>query len=222
MLMLRLVAMNTLNTIWLKGDKGVWSYTLSGDLHGKYYTYVVTNEVYTNKETADPYTRAAGVNGRRGMIVDFAKTNPVGWDDVSLVSRPATEQITYEVHVADFTGDATWNGSEANRMKFLGLVEEGTTYTENGVTVSTGFDHLKELGVNAVQILPFYDQDNDETSNQYNWGYNPHLYNVLDGIYSSNPHDDLYVLKSSKKSLKSSLNMIFVSLWTLFTITSQV
>lgn len=186
----------------VKGDKGVWSYTLSGDLHGKYYTYVVTNEVYTNKETADPYTRAAGVNGRRGMIVDFSKTNPVGWEDVSLVSRPATEQITYEVHVADFTGDATWNGSEANRMKFLGLIEEGTTYTENGVTVTTGFDHLKELGVNAVQILPFYDQDNDETSNQYNWGYNPHLYNVLDGIYSSNPHDGLVRIKEFKEVVK--------------------
>ena len=26
--------------------------------------------------------------------------------------------------------------------------EEGTTYTENNVTVKTGFDHIKELGVN--------------------------------------------------------------------------
>lgn len=183
----------------VKGAKGVWTYKLDEDLHGKYYTYVVTNDTYTERETADPYTKAAGVNGRRGLVGDFSVTNPTGWDEVKLESVPPTAQVTYEVHVADFTGDATWNGSEENRMKFLGMIEEGTTYTKDGVTVKTGFDHLKELGVNAVQILPFYDQDNDEINGGYNWGYNPHLYNVMEGIYSKDPYDGFVRMNEVKQ-----------------------
>ena len=53
--------------------------------------------------------------------------------------------------------------------------------TKDGVTVSTGFDHLTDLGFNALQILPFYDQANNELSNTFNWGYNPLNFNVLEG-----------------------------------------
>lgn len=95
-----------------------------------------------------------------------------------------TDNIIYELHTRDLTADSTWNGSEENRGKFLGLCETGTTYTENGKTVKTGFDHIKELGVNTVQLLPIFDQDNDETKNLYNWGYNPENYNSLEGQYS--------------------------------------
>ena len=198
---------------YIKGDKGVWTVSVDGDLHGKYYTLVATNGAGTN-EFVDPYARAAGVNGLRGMIVDFSKTNPEGWDEVDFSVKKPTEIIPYELHIADLTADDTWNGQEANRKRFLGLIEEGTTYTEGDVTVSTGFDHIKELGVNAIQIMPFYDQSNyeinrkapilDEEGNPvlgednkplqetvipgHNWGYNPLNFNVLEGQYSSNPY----------------------------------
>ena len=82
-------------------------------------------------------------------------------------------------------------------------VEEGTTYTENGVTVSTGFDHIKELGVNAVQLIPIFDQANDEINPSFNWGYNPLNYNSLEGVYSSNPYDGYAKIKEFKQVVKA-------------------
>ncbi|MDY0214402.1 MAG: type I pullulanase [Bacilli bacterium] len=187
---------------FVRGEKGVWSITLNGDLHGKYYTFVATHPT-GSIELTDPYAKSAGINGVRGMIVDFSKTNPTGWNDVNYSVKKQTEIIPYELHVADLTADDTWNGTEANRKKFLGLIEEGTTYTKDGVTVKTGFDHIKELGVNALQIIPFYDQQNDERNPSFNWGYNPQNYDVLEGSYSSDPYDGLVRIREFKEVVKA-------------------
>ena len=181
-----------------KGEKGVWSATVEGDLHGKYYTYVVTNGTYTAKEIVDPYARSAGINGLRGMILDMSKTNPEGWNNVSPLQIDRKALVVYESHIADLTSAETWNGTEAGRKRFAGFHEAGTTYTENEVTVKTGFDHIKELGVNAVQILPMFDQANDEANPRFNWGYNPLNYNVPEGVYSSDPFDGAVRVKELK------------------------
>jgi len=172
-----------------KGEQGVWSLTVNENLFGKYYLYKVVNGTKEVKDIVDPYAKAAGLNGMRGYIADFDSLNPEDWEKD--YSRPyaRTQLVVYELHVRDLTMDDTWIGTEANRGKYLGLVESGTTYTKGSVTVKTGFDHITELGVNAVQILPFFDQSNDERSNEFNWGYNPQNYNVLEGQYSSNPYD---------------------------------
>lgn len=169
-----------------KGDKGVFEYTVDGDLAEKYYTYTVYNEYYPiGAEIVDPYAKSAGLNGVRGQIVNFADTNPEGWENVTPKSYDRKELVVWETHVADITSSATWTGTEANRKKFLGMIEEGTTYTLGSKTVKTGFDHIKELGVNAVQLVPIFDQANDEVNTKFNWGYNPLNYNVLEGAYSS-------------------------------------
>lgn len=186
------------------GEKGVWSVSVNGDLHGKYYTYFVKNYAFPDgAETADPYGRAAGVNGDRTMILDLATTNPEGWDEVELKEIKNTELVVYELHVADLTMDESWTGSEANRGKYLGLIEEGTTYEEGKKKVTTGFDHIKELGVNAVQILPFFDQDNDEVNMSFNWGYNPKNYNVLEGGYASDPYDGAVRINEFKQVVQA-------------------
>jgi len=186
----------------LRKDKGVFETTVSGNLDGKYYTYTVTNSLGTN-ETIDPYARTCGINGIRGEIVDLDSTDPAGWDDFVPAIHPTTELAVYEMHVADVTSDDTWTGNEINRKKFLGLSESGTTYTENGKTVTTGFDHIKETNVNAVQIQPFFDQDNDETNPTFNWGYNPQNYNCLEGSYSSNPYDGKVRMNEFKQVVKA-------------------
>ncbi|MCH5180655.1 MAG: type I pullulanase [Erysipelotrichales bacterium] len=189
----------------VSGEKGTWSVTVSGDLHGKYYTYVVTNPNYQNMEIVDPYAKSTGINGLRGMIVDFSRVNPNGWDQVELHDYKSTELTVYETHIADLTSSKTWGGTAANAKLYKGFYEAGTTYTEGDVTVSTGFDHIKELGVNAVQILPIFDQANDERPNvrKFNWGYNPLNYNALDGIYSADPYDGLAKIKEFKGLVKA-------------------
>ena len=173
-----------------RGEKGVFSAELEGDYAGKYYTYTVTNYQYPNGvEIVDPYAKSAGLSGKRGQIVDFDATNPDGWEKVSPIGYDRKELVVWETHVADVTSSETWQGNEAWRKTFLGMTQSGTTYTANGVTVSTGFDHIVELGVNAVQIIPIFDQANNESNPVFNWGYNPLNYNVLEGIYSTNPED---------------------------------
>ena len=189
-----------------RGDKGVFSATLEGDYAGKYYTYTVTNYAYPNGfEVVDPYAKSAGLNGVRGMIVDFSVTNPDGWDNVSPIDYDRKELVVWETHVADVTSSKTWVGNEAWRKKFLGMTQSGTVYTANGMTVSTGFDHIVELGVNAVQIIPFFDQANNEANPAFNWGYNPLNYNVLEGSYSTNPEDG-YVRIREFKTLVQAYN----------------
>ena len=182
-----------------KGEKGVFAYTVSEDLDGAYYTYTVTNEKGTN-EVVDPYAKSAGVNGRRGMIVNFTKLNSEipGWaSDQRPFKDNNVDAVIYEAHVRDMTISDTSGVPEEYRGRFLGLAQTGTSYTRDGVTVSTGLDHMKELGVTHVQLQPFYDYSSvDETrsgtvmsEDNYNWGYDPLNYNVLEGSYSTDPYD---------------------------------
>lgn len=187
----------------VKGEKGVFSTKVNGDLQGKYYTYVVTNATYQNKEVVDPYARSAGVNGVRGMIVDFSLTNPEGWDEIQPHQYDRKQLTVYETHLVDITSSATWGGTRGNAKTYKGAFESGTTYSKNGVTVKTGFDHIKELGVNAVQFIPIFDQANDEVNTSFNWGYNPLNYNVLEGSYSSDPYDGYARIKEFKQLVKA-------------------
>lgn len=183
-----------------KKEKGVFESVCSGDLEGKYYTFVVYNGTYPDGiEIIDPYAKSAGINGIRGMIVDFSKTDPDGWDKVDYLKLDRKELTVWETHVADVTSSETWHGPEEHRRKFLGLIDEGTKYTEGNISVTTGFDHIKELGVNAVQLIPIFDQDNDEREYRFNWGYNPLNYNVLEGMYSSDPYDGYSRIKEFKQ-----------------------
>lgn len=196
------------------GEKGTFSTTINGDLHGKYYTYTVhLKSGVINTDVVDPYAYSTGVNGNRGMILDFSKTNPTDWDEVTLPDiNNANDAIVYELHVRDLTSHASWNGTAANRGKFLGLIEEGTTYQG----VKTGFDHIKDLGVTHVQLLPIFDYRsvdetrladiNYQTADQggiFNWGYDPKNYNSLEGSYSSNPRDGIKRVQEFKQVVKA-------------------
>ena len=183
--------------------KGTFYCEEAGNLHGVYYTYSVTNGTMTS-EVVDPYAKGVGINGVRGLVVDFSQTNPDGYtyDTRADNMENVTDAVIYELHVRDLTSDSTWNGSEANRAKYLGLVESGTTYEG----VSTGFDHITDLGVTHVQLLPFFDfgtldesQVNDEDYQAFNWGYMPINYNALEGSYSSDPYDGLVRITEMKE-----------------------
>jgi len=179
-----------------KGEKGVWSTTVTGDLDKIYYTYSVTNGDYTN-ELVDPYAMTTGVNGDRGMVINFDRYNPENWDNDTRPDTMVTntDAVIYELHVRDLTSHETWNGTEDYRGKFLGLVESGTTI--QGYT--TGFDHILELGVTHVQLVPVFDHGIiDETrlndpsyygiqDGIFNWGYMPENFNALEGSYSTDP-----------------------------------
>ena len=190
------------------GDYGVWEYTANTRLAGKYYTYTVYNAKSTGgTEVIDPYAKSAGLNGLRGMIVNFAakELTPDGWDEVEVNPYSENELVVWETHVADVTSSPTWGGTASKAKTYLGMIESGTTYESNGTTVSTGFDHIVELGVNAVQLVPIFDQANeeDEQYRSFNWGYNPLNYNVLEGSYSSDPTNGYTRIKEFRQLVQA-------------------
>jgi pullulanase len=194
-----------------KIENGAWEIKLTGDYDFKYYTFLVNNNGVTS-EVTDPYAYSTGANGQRGMIVNFDQTNPDGW---TYDSRPdniqnLTDYIVYELHVRDLTTHDSWNGTESYRGKFMGLTETGTTYSEDGQSVTTGLDHLAELGVNAVQLLPIFDfgyvdevevANNPNYQNLFNWGYMPYHFNTLEGSYATNPFDGQVRINEFKQSV---------------------
>ncbi|KYH35117.1 pullulanase precursor [Clostridium tepidiprofundi DSM 19306] len=182
-----------------KGEKGVWEYKLAGDNKNKYYNYRVTiNGV--EKETPDPYAKGATVNGQKGMIVDFSSLNPDGWDS-QRIPEPikTTEAVAYEMHVRDFS--ISKDSGMKNKGKYLAFTEKGTKISDR---VVTGLDHIKELGITHLHLMPVYDFASvDETKEGYNWGYDPYLYNVPEGSYSTNPYDGRVRIKEFKQMVQS-------------------
>lgn len=170
----------------VKGEKGVWSHTEPCG-HGTYYTYTVTTSVGT-QEAVDPYAKAAGVNGKRGMVVDLPRTDPEGWDGAVLADpiEKYSDAIIWEVHVRDFSNKIS---SSQYKGKYLAFTERGLV-NEHGQAV--GVDYLVNLGVTHVHLLPVYDYASvDEThpDDQFNWGYDPENYNVPEGSYSTDPYN---------------------------------
>lgn len=181
-----------------KDVNGTWTAEKAGDLNGTYYTYTVTREGKEVKDICDPYARTTGVNGKRAMVIDLNTTNPAGWesDNNPHEGESITDQIIYEGHIRDLTIDEKSGVSEANKGKFLGLTEDK----------ATAVNHMKELGISYLHILPMYDFGSvDETGkgSQYNWGYDPVNYNVPEGSYSTNPSDGAVRVKELKQMVQS-------------------
>lgn len=203
-----------------KGDKGVWEVCVKRDLNGVFYTYEIeidhlkemdrdnsdnvryaycnSGKAYKN-ETQDVYSKAVGVNGNRSMVVDLSQTNPKGWEnDTKPEFKSMTDAVIYELHVRDLSMDD--ESGITNKGKFLGIVENGTV-NSNGS--STGLDHMKELGITHVHLLPSYDYETVDESkpedNEFNWGYDPKNYNVPEGSYSTNPYDGSVRIKEFKE-----------------------
>lgn len=182
---------------------GTWVASKEGDLNGVYYTYLVTVNGAEN-EACDPYARTTGVNGKRAMVLDLSSTNPEGWDEDTdpHAGNNITDDVIYELHIRDLAMDE--NSGIKNAGKFLGLTETGTT-TPNGTP--TGIDHIKDLGITHIHLLPVYDYASvDETAldkPQFNWGYDPENYNVPEGSYSTDPYHGEVRVKEMKQMVKS-------------------
>ncbi|MCM1520723.1 MAG: type I pullulanase [Lachnoclostridium sp.] len=181
---------------------GTWVAKVDGRQYGMFYTFRIKYDGKWLDETPGVWAKAVGTNGERAAIIDFSTTNPEGWDkDKGPHVENITDAVIYEMHHRDMSMDPS--SGVVNKGKFLALTEDGT---HNNYNESTGIDHLKELGVTHVHILPSYDYNSvDETNlatKQYNWGYDPLNYNAPEGSYSTNPADPATRVKEMKEMIK--------------------
>jgi pullulanase len=189
-----------------KGPQGTWAIELKGNYVGVFYAFRVMINGNWNDPVPDPYAKSVGVNGKRAMVVDLEATNPEGWgEDKSpffTKNNLATDAIIYELHVRDATIDSS--SGVQHKGKFLGLTETGTRSPDG---LPTGLDHLQELGITHIHLLPIFDFNSvDETRldvPQYNWGYDPLNYNAPEGSYSTNPYDGVTRIRELKQLVET-------------------
>lgn len=170
-----------------RGDSGLWRVTAEGDQRGRLYTFQLTVDGKTLKETAGIFAKAVGVNGDRGAIIDLRNTDPEGWSEDRAPEVKPSERVIYEMHYRDMTAHASAGSKYPG--KYLGMAERGTRSAEG---LATGLDHIVELGVTHVHLLPtadFGSIDESKPSDQYNWGYEPKNYSTPEGTYSTNAAD---------------------------------
>lgn len=185
------------------GEDGIWNTSIKEDLKGKFYTFNVKVNGKWLGDTPGIMAKAVGVNGKRAAVIDLRSTDPEGWaNDVRPLLKDYADIIVYEMHHRDFSLDSV--SGIRNKGKFLALTELGTTTSQGE---KTGIDHLKELGVTHVHILPSYDYASMDESKpdkaQYNWGYDPQNYNVPDGSYSTDPYKPDVRIKEFKQMVQA-------------------
>jgi pullulanase len=158
---------------------GIWETVISGNLKDQYYTFKVEgadSRFHPNKELIDPYSLCNTAHNGRGMIIsDHTPVSPAPSFDIS-------KAVIYEMHLRDIS--ISPDSGIKYKGKYLGMTEKGTQLPGHP-DVKTGLDHIQELGINVVQIMPFQDFENDESNDSYNWGYMPVHFNSPDGWYAT-------------------------------------
>ena len=179
--------------------RGVWAATVDGDLHGAAYQ-IRFRSYGEDRVVPDIHCLAATYDSRRSVVVDLDRTDPEGWGETPLpfLARP-TDEVIYEVHVRDFS-IANEGVPARKRGTYLGMVESPTLDTPGG-PVRTGLDHLLELGVTGVHLLPI--QDFTAGIGEYNWGYWTTLFNVAESNYSTNPREPLLAITELKEMIRA-------------------
>ena len=187
----------------VRQENGCWTGKADGDLKGKFYDFNVNIDNKWRGETPGLFAKAVGANGQRAAILDIKSTDPAGWSsDVKPSLAKPSDLVVYEMHMRDISVDST--SGIKHRGKYLAMTEHGTHNVEGE---ATGIDHIKELGVNAVQLMPVFDFGSiDETNlhaNKYNWGYDPVNYNVPEGSYSTDPSKPEVRIREFKQMVQS-------------------
>ncbi|PKM98261.1 MAG: type I pullulanase [Elusimicrobia bacterium HGW-Elusimicrobia-3] len=189
-----------------RGPGGVWEKRFDAPLTGKYYR-IRTEQNGKVSEGLDPYAACVTGDGGRALVLD---------DETPVAPGPVfapEETVVYEVHLRDLTSD-DFSGVK-NKGKYLGAAEAGTRHPKFP-EITTALDHIAELGVNAVHILPFQDFENNDDPASYNWGYMPVNFNSPEGSYASNPADGSRVREAKlmidafhRKGLKVILDVVY-------------
>ena len=185
------------NSIDMKKSDGYFEVKVEGDLDGIYYKYQLDEKF----EIVDPFCKASSINSLKSCVVDLNSTNPDGFIHEEYEIANKNEAIIYELSIKDYSSDISSKIRDDYRGKFLGLIEESDV---------SGINHLKDLGITHVHLMPVFDflgvdERNSErfSENNYNWGYNPENYNCIEGSYSTEPENPKNRIIEFKKMIKT-------------------
>ena len=179
-----------------KLENGDWTYFLKNAPLGTMYGYRLTGPWNDeNVIVADPYSKATVTqNNWRHVAKSLVIDASFDWEGDTWTNIHPRDLIIYETHVRDMTVHESSNATA--KGSYLGFIEKD----QNG-----GIEHLKSLGVNAVQFLPLWDfanfeipykQDADGMYNDWNpyernhWGYMPTFFMAPESYYATDGTDE--------------------------------
>lgn len=160
---------------------GVWEHQRDGLDIGQFYAYQVEGPAGDGEGftpgvwLGDPYAKAVSLAEGNSLVIDL--------DDVPVQPEPEPrvaweDMILYETHVRHFTWDPSSGVPETLRGNYLGmLASEGT---------GTGLDHLKDLGVNVIQLMPIHEFNNGFLG-RHDWGYATCFFFAPESSYAQRP-----------------------------------
>ena len=167
----------------LDTSTGIWSYMIEDVSAYNYYKYQITNNG-TTTYVCDIYAKAASPDSIAAQIIDINEgtnygskanyVNPFGNNGTS--SKLYSDAIIYEMHIRDWSRAVVTDSTG----KFLDIANSNEI-----------INHLKDIGITHVQILPMFDYAQTNIDTGYNWGYNPYHYNVPEGRYVKNMVDGI-------------------------------
>jgi pullulanase len=162
--------------------ENIWTVSLEPIYWYWYYRYKIyrVNETITG---VDPWSPFITSDNKWGMVIP--ESHPLSISP----TFPQSKSVIYELSLRDFTIDP--DSGITLRGKYTSFLKEGTVLFNT--EFKTGIDHLKELGVNVIQLMPIQDADRDEYSDEYNWGYMPIQHNSPDGWYATRREDETKV-----------------------------
>ena len=147
------------NNVW----SGVWSAdvaTATNLSQYKYYIYTNSNNgMYKHDPRSRWVVNAGGGSGNNDIIYDPTTFN---WNGDSLTPPALNDLFIYELHVGTFP-------SSSSPSRF--------------VAATNKLDYLKNLGVNAVELMPIMEFGNGGNS----WGYDPAQLFAVDNAQYGGP-----------------------------------
>ncbi len=133
---------------------GIWQLTLARPLPERYYAFSIDGPHYSGEmfnsriRVGDPYARAVVTrndyrNEARCLIPDYIPA--YDWEDDRHVAVSAEDLVIYEMHVKDMTAHSSSGRDTRLAGTYRGLWDGNT---------GGGLDHIRQLGVNAVELMP--------------------------------------------------------------------
>jgi len=164
-----------------KSGPGKWELRIAENLRGQWYGYRIKpngntrwHNPYEGQLFADPRSPLVTVknNYRQEAKTLIADTSFDWEDDKHVLPDHPSDLIIYETHIRDLTSDpSARNFAKGDYLRFVEPGQKG------------GIEHLKELGVNAVEFLPlqkfapFEPPFGKETAEGFLNTWNPYSFN---------------------------------------------
>jgi isoamylase len=117
--------------------------------------------------------RKEGDNAATAMKSVVVDPHAYDWEGDTPLKRPSSQTIIYEMHVRGLTQHPSSGVAKDKRGTFAGVIEK--------------IPYLKELGVTAVELMPVFqfDPEDSPTSRANYWGYSPVSFFAPHQAYSS-------------------------------------